>query len=137
MEIKINFRSGIPIYRQIQDQVIQMIQNGNLSVGDQLPPVRQLADNLHVNFNTVARAYRHLDENGLISTQHGRGTYILSKPNLEMNIKERELNLEKLTIQFLQEAFRLGYTPDKVQVITQQKISAWLTDGEPPHNPQD
>ena len=72
MPIQLDFRSGVPIYIQIMDQIRQMVANGDLRTGDQLPTVRQLAIDLQVNWNTVARAYRLLDEAGLISTQQGQ-----------------------------------------------------------------
>ena len=82
-EIEINFRSEEPIYLQIIQQIESQVLNGQLKSGDQLPPVRELAQELNVNFNTVARAYRLLDENGLISTQQGRGTFLLEPPTEE------------------------------------------------------
>jgi GntR family transcriptional regulator len=78
MNLELDFRSGIPIYLQVVDRIKEMIANGRLKPGDQLPTVRALALELRVNFNTVARAYRILDENGIISTQQGRGTAISS-----------------------------------------------------------
>ena len=80
LTLHIDFRSGLPIYIQIMNQIEQQVSGGMLKPGDQLPTVRALASELRVNFNTVARAYRLLDETGVISTQQGRGTYILVKP---------------------------------------------------------
>ena len=62
MQFQLDFRSGVPIYTQIVEQVRQKVASGELRQGDQLPTVRQLATELRVNFNTVARAYRLLDE---------------------------------------------------------------------------
>jgi len=67
MQIEVDFRSKIPIYVQIIDQVKHMIATGKLKPGEQLPTVRQLATDLRINFNTIARCYRMLDEQGLIS----------------------------------------------------------------------
>jgi GntR family transcriptional regulator len=78
--LQIDFRSGLPIYTQIVNQVQAQVVNGSLKPGDQLPTVRALAEELRVNFNTVARAYRLLDEERIISTQQGRGTYITEIP---------------------------------------------------------
>ena len=75
--VELNFRSGDPIYLQIAEQFEQRIADGELKPGDQLPTVRELANELEVNFNTVARAYRILDDSGSISTQQGRGTYVI------------------------------------------------------------
>lgn len=110
MEIQIDFRSGEPIYAQIVEQIQMMIANGEIRPGDQLPTVRQLATDLRVNFNTVARAYRLLDEVGLISTQHGRGTYVWETPSEESLNKLRKQSLEEQIQHFFQEMIRLGYT---------------------------
>ena len=87
--IPIDFRAGSPIYIQIVEQIRQQVASGELKPDDQLPTVRQLASELRVNFNTIARAYRILDEAGLISTQQGRGTYILegATPEVSRSIK--------------------------------------------------
>ena len=74
MKISIDLRSDIPIYLQIVEQIRQQLTSGGLKPGDQLPTVRALASELRINFNTVGRAYRVLDESRLISTQRGRGT---------------------------------------------------------------
>jgi GntR family transcriptional regulator len=84
MNITLDFRSEIPLYIQIVEQVRQQIANGGLQPGEQLPTVRALAAELRINFNTVARAYRLLDEAAIISTQQGRGTYILELPPPEI-----------------------------------------------------
>jgi len=75
--ITVEFRRKEPIYMQIVNQIREQVISGELAQGQQLPTVRRQAAELGVNFNTVARAYRMLDEAGVISTQHGRGTYVL------------------------------------------------------------
>lgn len=112
--IHLDFRSGIPIYTQIVEQVNQQVVSGELKPGDQLPTVRALAQELRVNFNTVARAYRLLDEANIISTQQGRGTYILAVPSPERTDKLRRQALEALTRDYLNEALRLGCSPDEI-----------------------
>ena len=114
MQITLDFRSGQPIYIQIMDQIRRMVANGELKRGDQLPTVRQLAAELRVNWNTVARAYRLLDEAGLISTQHGRGTYVWETPSPEITQHLRSQGLHEMSGQFVQEALGLGYTPDEI-----------------------
>ncbi len=132
MEIEINFRSGVPIYIQIMDQVKHLIAVGGLQPGDQLPTVRQMAADLRVNFNTIARAYRLLDEAGIISTQHGRGTFILEMESAEHGEKLRRQDLARLTRHYLTEADRLGYGPDEVRTIFEDKLAMWIQAGEPP-----
>jgi GntR family transcriptional regulator len=114
VNLTIDFRSGIPIYLQIVDQIKQKMLTGELSPDDQLPTVRSLATDLRVNFNTVARAYRILDETGLISTQQGRGTYILVKPDPAATHLLQQRTLNELTEQFVAEALLNGATPDQV-----------------------
>jgi GntR family transcriptional regulator len=110
MDITLDFRSNIPIYIQIVDQMRQQVADSRLKPGDQLPTVRALASDLRVNFNTVARAYRLLDEAGIISTQQGRGTYILEEPSSEITEQLRKESLDALARRFLQEALRLGFS---------------------------
>jgi len=126
MQIKLDFRSGIPIYVQIMEQIRQMIASGELKLGDQLPTVRQLATDLRVNWNTVARAYRMLDEAGLISTQHGRGTYIWEAPSEETTRQLRQQGLEGLTQRYLAEAKRLGYSPAEIR----ERVDRLLVEGQ-------
>lgn len=114
LAVKINFRSRRPIYLQIGDQVRQMIVSGQLQPGDQLPTVRQLAGVLQVNFNTVARAYRQLDKAGLVSTHHGRGTYVLALRSEKSRQQAREVTLKELTRHYLSESARLGYSVEEV-----------------------
>ncbi|MGH2522304.1 MAG: GntR family transcriptional regulator, partial [Anaerolineales bacterium] len=115
MLVHLDFRSHEPIYAQIVEQVKQKIAAGQLKPNDQLPTVRQLAGELRVNFNTVARAYRMLHEEGFISTQQGRGTYILDQPSPVDPKRLRRARLLELTRRYLEEARRLGYHPDEVQ----------------------
>jgi GntR family transcriptional regulator len=108
---ELDFRSGAPIYVQIVDQVRRWIVQGQLKPGDQLPTVRQLALELRVNLNTVARAYRILDEAGIISTQRGRGTYIWEKPTEESMQQLKKKSLTELARSYLNETKRLGFSP--------------------------
>jgi GntR family transcriptional regulator len=132
MQIEIDLLSKIPIYVQIIDQIKHMIATENLKPGDQLPTVRQMATDLRVNFNTVARAYRLLDEEGLISTQHGRGTYILPPFTEENGERLRRQDIEWLTRQYLNEAATSEYSAEEVQRIFEKNINAWINGGAPP-----
>jgi len=122
MVFRIDFRSEQPIYIQIVEGVSQMIASGELKPGDQLPTVRQMATDLRVNFNTVARAYRLLDETGLISTQHGRGTYIWDTPSEETSQRLRLKSLDEMTTRFVQEASRLGFSPLEIRKKVKQQL---------------
>ncbi len=122
LRIQIDLRSGVPIYSQLVEQIRAMVARNELKPGDQLPTVRQLATELRVNFNTVARAYRILDESGLISTQQGRGTYIWEPPGEEVQQQLRENFLDSLTQQFVQEAVRQGFTAGEIYAALQQHL---------------
>lgn len=114
LPLHLDFRSGLPIYVQIMNQIDQQVSGGSLKPGDQLPTVRALASELRVNFNTVARAYRLLDEAGLISTQQGRGTYIMEKVPPEVGQKLRRETLIALTRQYIGEARRFDFTDSEI-----------------------
>lgn len=129
-DLVIDFRSGQPIYLQIVEQIRQKVANGELKPGDQLPTVRQLAAELRVNFNTVARAYRLLDEAGLISTQHGRGTFIWETPAPEKMQAIRQQGLESLTRRYLSSAAQLGCRPPEIARMVNQMLEQWQQSGE-------
>jgi GntR family transcriptional regulator len=122
ISITLDFRLRTPIYAQIVDQIRWQIESGVLKPGDQLPTVRQMATDLRVNFNTVARAYRILDESGVISTQHGRGTYILEEEQEQITAEQRQQLLLSLTESYLKEAARLDFTAEEVRNIIEQKL---------------
>jgi GntR family transcriptional regulator len=127
----------VPIYLQIINQIETKIVDGQLKAGDQLPTVRQLATELRVNFNTVARAYRSLDEAGLISTQHGRGTYVWEHPSPESAEKLRLEGLDTLARRFVVSAARLGYSPEEVTAAVQKEIALWEAGKLPEASPSE
>ena len=122
LTLSLDVRSGLPIYTQIVNQIQSQLVNGILKPGDQLPTVRALAQELRVNFNTVARAYRILDEEHIISTQQGRGTYITEIPPPEVNERLRRESLEALTQRFINEAFRLGFSEREVSQMVRDRL---------------
>src|ERR1700676_5380732 len=105
----IDLRSGMPVYRQLIDQVRTGMASGWLTAGDQLPTVRQLAVDLAINPNTVMRAYRELELGGLLETHQGTGTFI-SKKKLEKNSAERERQLGQMAGAFAARAGAAGFT---------------------------
>lgn len=136
VQIRVDFRSGSPIYLQVVDQIRQKVASGELVPGDQLPTVRQLAADLRVNLNTIARAYRLLDEAGLISTQQGRGTYIWETLTNERAQKLHEQTLEGLTRRYLEECSRLGATPDEIRGVISRFIADLFGIAPNPEQPE-
>ena len=126
MLIRLDARSRVPIFSQVVEQVKGLVGAGTLKPGDQLPTVRQLAADLRINFNTVARAYRTLHEEGVLSTQQGRGTYVLEQPlpDVAEQRKLRRARLAELTGRFLEEATRLGFGPDEVRRSVETEVAA-------------
>jgi GntR family transcriptional regulator len=129
---ELDFRRHVPIYVQIVERIKHLIATEMLKPGDQLPTIRQLADGLMVNFNTVARSYRILDQAGLVSTQQGRGTYVLESLPPEQSVRLREAALKALTQLFLNEAARLGFDPDEVALDVENSIERWREGEAPP-----
>ncbi len=115
MNLKVDLHSGVPIYTQIVDRVKHMIATGELKPGDQLPTVRQLAQDLRVNLNTVARAYMILNDAGIISTQQGRGTYVRDRPDERVLSRMRADNLNTLIQRAVVEALSLGYKSAEIR----------------------
>jgi GntR family transcriptional regulator len=105
----IDLRSGVPVYRQLIDQVRGRIASGSLAAGDQLPTVRQLAVDLAINPNTVMRAYRELELSGLLDTHQGTGTFISNK-KLEKNSAERDRQLGQMAQEFAARAGAAGFS---------------------------
>jgi GntR family transcriptional regulator len=108
-------RSGVPIYRQIQDQIRYGVASGVLAPGEQLPTVRSLAVELSVNPNTVIKAYSELEREGLLATEQGSGTFISAQPPLPLPNENRVAKLESLCSEFLAHAARYGFSPEDVQ----------------------
>ena len=120
--MSLDFHSGLPIYSQVVNQVQGHLASGSLKVGDQLPTIRDLADDIGVNFNTVARAYRILDENRVISTQQGRGTYVTEIPAAKVKAKLRRDTLNALAKRFVTEALHLGFSKQEIALALKDKL---------------
>jgi len=125
LTLQLDFRSGLPIYIQIMNQIENQVVGAILKPGDQLPTVRALASELRVNFNTVARAYRMLDEARIISTQQGRGTYITEIPPPEVKEKLRNETLEALARKYIGEALRMEFSKSEIRQMVSDQFKAW------------
>lgn len=106
---RLDSRSGVPVFRQIIDQVLAGIASGALSPGDRLPTVRQVAVDLAINPNTVLRAYREMEIRGITDSQQGTGTFI-SNQKIERSQVEHERVLAQLVSEFVARAGAGGFT---------------------------
>jgi GntR family transcriptional regulator len=109
----LDLHTGVPVYRQLIDQVRAGIACGTLSSGDQLPTVRQLAVDLAINPNTVMRAYRELELGGLLETHQGTGTFV-SDRKPEKQSAERERQLVQMAAEFAARAGAAGFTLEEL-----------------------
>ena len=115
IEYHLDQRSGVSTYLQIVQQTKEALRLGVLGVGDQLPTVREVVAALAINPNTVAKAYRELEREGLVVAQQGRGTFVastLAAPSLEYHqTLRRELE------EWLREAERAGLDEESVRAL--------------------
>ena len=118
---KLDPHSGVPVYRQIIDQVQAGLASGTLARGDQLPIVRQVAVDLEINPNTVLRAYRELEIRGVLDTQQGTGTFVSERPIPE-NDNERARKLEQLVGDVISRAGAGGFTLKEVMEALQERL---------------
>jgi GntR family transcriptional regulator len=133
LSIAISTGSNTPIYKQITDQIRLGIATGKLAVGDQLPSVRALAEEIVVNPNTVARAYGDLVREGLMESRAGRGVYITRKRKV-FTREEGWRRLEPLIDGLIGEAMAMDFSRDELQAAFEKKLGRWKADGgEPTH----
>ena len=113
MHIDISPQDDVPIYRQIVNQVKYLIASGQLGTGEELPPIRTLAEQLLVTPNTVVKAYGELESAGLVYKRHGAGTYVAESKS-PLTRKEQRRILTQRTDALLAEARQLNFTFDEV-----------------------
>lgn len=117
---RLDEHSGVPVYRQLIDQVLAARAAGVLARGDQLPTVRQVAVDLAINPNTVARAWRELEIRGIIETQQGTGTFI-SQQKVEGREVERRRQLDRLVDDFVARAGAAGFSIEDLMAQLQDR----------------
>lgn len=125
MELRIDPDSAVPIYLQIVLSVKHQVATGRLKPGEQLPTVRELATDLRINPNTVARAYDQLDLDNVITTQQGRGTYVRERPDNAHLSRVRQEQLKALIDGVIGKALSTGYTTDEIQNTFDTQIARW------------
>lgn len=114
--------SGTPIYRQIVEQVGQAVAGGMMRPGDRLPSVRDLALELAVNPNTVAKAYQELERSGVIETPRGRGSFVADRDH-NLSQKERLARLAPSVERLAAEAYHLGVPDAQVEELLRRKLA--------------
>ena len=128
MQIHISATDGVPIYQQIVNQVKYLVAAGRLAPGEEMPPIRVLAERLLVNPNTVARAYRELESAGVVEKRRTAGTYV-SDAGSPLARKERLRIITERVDGLLAEARQLGITVDELVELIGRRNQAMQTSG--------
>ena len=121
MFFQINPHSGVPVYRQIIDQVKFFVSGGSIKPGDKLPSIRELARNLSVNPTTVAKAYERMASEGIIEKQAGKGAFICDWQE-QMNASTREQKLRDLARQMAVEMKQMGMSMGTILKVLGEEI---------------
>jgi GntR family transcriptional regulator len=112
---QIDTKHPTPLYHQLERSIKFAIATGRLRIGDQLPTVRQLAVDLRINANTVAKVYAELERAGVLETRRGVGTFVQDRPaEAPFNRRDRERNLRELADHFIAETHTRGFSLDEV-----------------------
>ena|ERR1700722_7418254 len=122
LHFQINPNSGVPVYRQMMDQVKYYIASETLKPGDQLPSIRELAQKLAINPTTVVRVYSDLEHEGVIEMRHGKGAFVTESGH-HMSAAERELTLRKLARQLAVEAVQMGAPAGQVLKVVREELA--------------
>ena len=132
MDITINLADGVPIYRQIFNQVKYLVASRLLRPGEELPPIRTLALQLKVTPNTIVKAYHELEVAGVIQKRHGSGTFV-SDERPQLAVRERRRVIEQRIDSLLAEAHQLNFsTDDIVRMVRERKAAMDVTSADPP-----
>ena len=125
MRIEISVSDGMPIYRQISNQIKYLMASGQLLAGEELPAIRVLAEQLSVTPNTVVKAYGELENEGLLFKKRGAGTYV-AESNSPLNRKEQRKIVSQRVDTLLADADRLGFELDEILVMVRARHATMI-----------
>ena len=125
MEIQLDGGNGEPMYRQIVQAIRHQVATGQLQPGERLPTLRELAQAVRVDRNTALRAYRVLQRDGVISLQHGRGTFVRAHARHPQLKQYRQHTLENIMDESIARALSLGYAPDEIERAFTKRMRRW------------
>jgi GntR family transcriptional regulator len=130
MDITINLTDGVPIYRQIVNQVKYLVASGLLQPGEELPPIRTLALQLKVTPNTIVKAYDDLETSGVVHKRRGSGTFV-SEGRSKLAFMERRRIIEQRIDGLLAEAHQLNFTADDILRMVRERKAAMDSGSSP------
>jgi GntR family transcriptional regulator len=119
---RLDMHSGVPLYRQLIDQVQSAIAAGLLVPGDQLPTVRKVSVDLEINPNTVMRAYREMEIRGILDTQQGTGTFV-AQQTIDRDAIEHSRGLEQLVEEFAARAGAAGFNLEELMAVLRDRVA--------------
>jgi GntR family transcriptional regulator len=119
---RLDMHSGVPLYRQLIDQVQAAVATGALVAGEQLPTVRQVAVDLEINPNTVARAYREMEIRGILDTQQGTGTFV-AQQTIDRDALEHSRGLDQLVEEFAARAGAGGFKLEELMTALGDRVA--------------
>jgi GntR family transcriptional regulator len=132
VDISINLADGVPIYRQIVNQVKYLVASGLLQPGEELPPIRTLALQLKVTPNTIVKAYGELESSGVIQKRQGSGTFVSEGRPQPVALRERRRVIEQRIDALLAEAHQLNFTAEEIlRMVRERKAAMDETAAEP------
>ena len=123
MHIQISLQDGVPIYRQIVNQVKYLVASGQLQAEEELPPIRALAEQLQVTPNTVVKAYGQLEEDGVVYKRRGAGTYVAQAASRLARKEQRKILVQRADA-LLADAQQLDFTFDEVLEVVRGRHAA-------------
>jgi len=127
MNLRINFSSGVPIYLQLMEQIKHARDTGAIRVGDQLPTIRKVAEELAMNPNTAARAYRELEHEGVVEVRHGLGVFVARpRASSEKTIEIREAG--EVMGRAMEKGIALGLSESELRRVFEDELSRLLKD---------
>ncbi len=120
MLLRLNQSSGIPLYLQLMEQLKHAIETGDLRAGDQLPTIRKLAEDLVMNPNTVARAYRELEHEGVIELRHGLGAFVRES----IVVRTRDMRKARVIVQSaIARLASLHFSEDEMRRLVENELA--------------
>ena len=128
MWLEINPRSSTPIYQQVVDGVKELVARGILIPGERMPTVRELAVELSLNPNTIAKVYQRLEQEGIIETMRSRGTFVAGRMKV-LNMEAAEQQLASLVERVLVEAYHLGLNREDIKQLFEESLDNWEEKG--------
>ena len=129
MWLEINPRSNAPIYQQLVDGVKELVARGILVPGERMPTVRELAVELSLNPNTVAKAFQKLEQEGIIETMRSRGTFVAGRTEV-LDMEAARQQLVDLVEKVLVEAYHLGLNREDIKQLFEESLDNWGKKGE-------